>query len=467
MKRQIFTWAARLLVVALLALGGVRWGVPAYKQYFKPKKTTVFVPVTTVREGGFTVSFHEIGTLIAEKSVFVSSRINGKLITLVDDGGIVKEGDRIALLDGTDLEKEMRNNNLAYQNSLADIGRAQNELEIFKAANQTEVDQAQAELDFDKTELERVKKQLEKKIRLSQDKLVPKSEVEDAELQVRIKELDVLKGEKNLVLKKREIMATERQKAADVRNVEFKSNIARLNYEDTLGKSENTVILAPAPGLVVLSKTYSPDGRRRLQPGDDVRPKQVICEIPDMKSMQVRVLVGETDVSRVHNDMPVRIRLEADPAKLFHGKVVKISNLASEGSAMDANYTPGKKIFEVTVAVRETDPKMLKPGMTADVEFIKEELKTAVFVPLEAVTEKDGKTWVYVRKSGKYRKTQIKTGLHNDNFVAVTKGLRPGDVVALRNPSAVSGTEGSSASDEKKGDGKTGKPVPLIEEPAR
>lgn len=72
--------------------------------------------------------------------------------------------------------------------------------------------------------------------------------------------------------------------------------------------------------------------------------------------------------------------------------------------------------------------------MTADVEFISKSLNNAIYVPIESVNEKDGSTFVFVKNGSDYKRTTVKTGISNDNFVCITKGLKKGQVVALRDP---------------------------------
>ena len=132
--------------------------------------------------------------------------------------------------------------------------------------------------------------------------------------------------------------------------------------------------------------------------------------------------------------MRTLIRLEAVPDKVFHGTVDDISSLATEGRWYESGTTPGRKNFEVTIKVKESDPKTLKPGMTADVEFICDTVKDAVYVPLEAVIERGGKTYVFVKDGARYRRTVVETGKPNDTFVCIKKGLRNGQLVALRDP---------------------------------
>jgi HlyD family secretion protein len=197
---------------------------------------------------------------------------------------------------------------------------------------------------------------------------------------------------------------------------------------------KHAVINAPAGGLVVISKDWTPDGRRKLQEGDSIRPRQTICQLPDLSSMLVKVQVGEADAPRVRVDIPCMIKLEAVPNKVFHGTVKDISSLATEPLPWESGSTPGRKNFEVTVAGSEVNPKILKPGMTADVEFICDTVARALYIPLECVTEEAGVTYVFVKEGRHFKRTRAVTGKQNDNFVCVQRGLAKGQVIALRDP---------------------------------
>lgn len=435
MRKQIQLWGTRTFAVVLLVLGVQHWGVPLYKQYFTPKKTVAFVPTTKVSEGKFVVSFHEIGTLDAEKSVSVSTETGGSVISLVADGKIVQPGDALVVMDTNDIMRDVRNAQLTYKNALADIDRAEAELDILKKSNETEVQQAEAQLDFDKAERDQAAEQLKKKERLAEDKLVPGDQVDQAKIEVRSKGLAVTKGEMALILKKKEVESKERQKVSEIRKVTFAADIAKSGLEEVQNRMKKATITAPSGGLVVIAKTWSADGERKLQEGDVTRPRQNICNLPDLSSMRVKVQVGESDAPRVKTGMPTIIRLEAVPNKVYHGTVISISRLATEAQPWEAGATPGRKNFEVAIAVKETDPKVLNPGMTADVEFICDTVNKSVYVPIECVSERGGKTYVFVKSGGRFVRTEIETGKSNDNFICVKKkGLTKGQEVALRDP---------------------------------
>lgn len=434
MKQQIKVWGSRVFVVGLLVVAMNHWGLPMYKQYFTPKNEEAYIPTTRVASGKFLVSFHEIGVLEAERSVPVVSQSAGRIISLVHEGIIVGTGERLVELDTSDLQREVRNLQLSYENAQADVRRVEAELEILREANRTEIEQSQAQLDFDENELKNSRRELEKQRRLAEDRLVPQSAVDKAEFDVRAKELSVLKGTKALSLKQRETESKEEQKKADVRNVEFRAHTAKVVLEEAEERMQQSVITAPSGGMVVLSRDWTPDGRRKLREGDNVRPRQTICLLPDLTSMLAKVQVGESDAPRVNVGMPVQIRLEAIPDKVFNGTVTDIAGLATEASVWETTSTPGRKNFEVTISIKESDPESLKPGMTADVEFICDVIDYATYVPLEAVVEREGKRYVFIREGDQFQRREVETGKRNDNFVCITSGLREGETVALRDP---------------------------------
>ena len=71
--------------------------------------------------------------------------------------------------------------------------------------------------------------------------------------------------------------------------------------------------------------------------------------------------------------------------------------------AQEEKERRGTKFFGVTVQVNESEPR-LRPGMTARVEIQVEERRSALYVPLEAVFEKEGRHIVYVGRADALRR---------------------------------------------------------------
>lgn len=457
MKELIKTWVIRIIAIAILVVLVRKWGIPLYHQYFTQEKAIAFIPTAEVKKGSFAVSFHDIGTLEAEKSVPVMSMVDGKIIRLVPDGKIVQTGDLIAELDTTEIKNQLRSAQLTYDSAKSDVLKADEDLKILKASDETEVKQSQVDLDFAKTQLKQAQEQLDKKKRLAKDKLIPGDQVLQAETDVESKQLDITKKEMALELEKKKVESQENQKRDDIRKVKSAAEIQKNGFEDVQRHMSQAVIKAPSGGLVVLSMTWD-SGRRKLQEGDQARPQESLCSLPDLNTMQVKVKVGESDAPRIHMGMPVLIRLDAVPGRVFHGNVKDVANLVKTADWYEASA--GRNSVDVTISLKEKDARVLKPGMKTDVEFVCKSINNAVYVPIESVIEKGGETYVYVKQGKKYSKSKVKTGSSNDNFVCITTGLKPGEVVALRDPTRPLDDQ-SSNSQSSADKGKKEKSAPL------
>jgi multidrug efflux pump subunit AcrA (membrane-fusion protein) len=85
--------------------------------------------------------------------------------------------------------------------------------------------------------------------------------------------------------------------------------------------------------------------------------------------------------------------------------------------------------------------------MTARVEIQVEERRKALFVPLEAVFEREGRAYVYVARGRRAVAREVVLGPSNADFVVVEKGLARGGRVCLRDPGAPPSDFGSLTSE--------------------
>jgi multidrug efflux pump subunit AcrA (membrane-fusion protein) len=83
------------------------------------------------------------------------------------------------------------------------------------------------------------------------------------------------------------------------------------------------------------------------------------------------------------------------------------------------------------ILIDGSDPR-LKPGMSASAEIVTDRLTDAIYVPLESVFEKDGKTVVY--SAGSTKPIPVEVGQKNADFIVINSGLKPGQKISLRDP---------------------------------
>jgi RND family efflux transporter MFP subunit len=137
-------------------------------------------------------------------------------------------------------------------------------------------------------------------------------------------------------------------------------------YRDQLN---DTVIRSPISGIVV---------SKNLQVGEWVVPGMAILTIDDLSTIWARVDVEETDLGSIKLGSPARVRLATDPPQYYTGQVIAIGQ---EGQfATETDVRRGRqdlRTFYVKVRVLQANGD-LKPGMTAEVSFARNQNQSAL-----------------------------------------------------------------------------------------
>jgi HlyD family secretion protein len=486
--RSVRTALRRLLRLALLAalVGGVAWGTRTIssRSALADPESMVVPETTVVRQGSFEVVTAATGRMRAHQTVTVLTpdMEGGKVTSIATDGVQVTKGQVICQLDATDFKRDLREKSLAYENARAEISKtkadrslesrnsdaavtkAQEELRILKESNAQLLRQAEAQRAFDEANLKRSQTELERKKRQADERLIPKEQVELAEIDLRAKEFALDKAVKELALQKEKAATTERQKQTDVDNARFTASTAqrktvdesssatqkaerlKKQMEEARDRFDWCTIRAPASGLLVLSREWREGGQRVTRVGDQVDARSELAEIPDLTKMVAQCKLPEREIGGVHVGAPARIRLEEDPERFYHGVVSRISSVAEEVAPWEtSNLSPGTRAFTITIDLREHDPKRLLPGVTANVEMIVRRLPNAVFVPKECVFDQGERHVVYRwapipgatgPRHGRLIPTPVTPGQQNARYVVIRRGLRPGARVATQSPMA-------------------------------
>ena len=89
-----------------------------------------------------------------------------------------------------------------------------------------------------------------------------------------------------------------------------------------------------------------------------------------------------------------------------------------------------KKIFPAEVLITESDLR-LKPGMTVSCEYITYESDNEMYVPNNCILQENKHCYVFVKKRGSVRKTEVKTGPSNNTFTVVSGEIKEGQSLEL------------------------------------
>ncbi|HLO32642.1 MAG TPA: efflux RND transporter periplasmic adaptor subunit [Anaerolineales bacterium] len=161
-------------------------------------------------------------------------------------------------------------------------------------------------------------------------------------------------------------------------------------------------------------------------PGDQVNAGDVAFRLDDLSSLLVDVQVSEVDINNISVDQQATLSFDAILGKTYHGQVVEV---AQAGTA-----DQGVVNFTVTVELTDADASV-KPGMTAAVNIVVQEMKDVLLVQNRAVRLVDSDRVVYVLENGQPVKKTVRLGSSSDSMSVVTGGdVKEGDTVVLNPP---------------------------------
>lgn len=381
-----------VIAVLLVVILGGYYGVEAI---FTPD---IEVPTARVKRGEFIIGLKANGEVDAKRAYSVTApRIRGLQITwLAPEGSMVNIGDPVMKFDATqqtadltDFESQLNINQTALE-------RARQELSIQE--KQLTLDLQKAERNYDEKKHEAPRLAEEAKLELDLAKLNFNAKIEQIKS-------DVAKAE------------------LEVKRAQDKVNLARKELEQL-------TVTAPIPGMVVYLEIWKGGTMGKVQEGDSPWPGQGIINLPDLGEMVIKATVSEVDASKVDSGQQVIVTLDAMPEKEYHGVVTKKGTLARK-----KEFGSRVNVFDVEVALSDHD-ELCKPGMSASCDIVVSKLDSVVSVPLEAVFEEEGKTYVYLQNK---KRQDIEVGRKNDMEIEITAGLSGNETICLVDPN-VGGT---------------------------
>lgn len=284
-----------------------------------------------------------------------------------------------------------------------------------------------------------------------------------AELSGTVREIDFVSGAtaaKGQVLVRLDTTSEQ----AQLRAAKAQAELARLNLERARGlyaqgvvskadlDSREAEFLKTGGDVEVIQATITKKtihapfggrlGIRSVNLGQFVNPGDAIVSLHSLDPVFVDFSVPEQQLARVQRALDVRVMTDATPGRVFTGKVTALN------PEVDASSRNVK--VQATVANSDGD---LRPGMFARVQLVLPETEPILAIPSTAVLHAPYGDSVFVisdvkdEKSGKTVKqvqmTTVRLGLTRGDFVAVTAGLKAGQMVAtsgvfkLRNGSPV------------------------------
>lgn len=284
--------------------------------------TPITYSTVTVGKGTIAAQVTANGTLSARGTVQVGAQVSGRIVELhADFNDAVKKGQVLAKIDPQLFQAQIQQQQAAVALASAKVNKAQ---------------VAVADAD----------RQYKRQKSLQEQQLVAGATVESAEVAY-----DTAKAS---------LVAARAQAAQAQANL----SQAKLNMS-------YTTIYSPTDG-VVLSRAV--DVGQTVASSLSAPTLFTIAE--DLSRMQIDTAVAEADVGRLTEGMKAQFTVDAFPGKTFEGVVRQVRNAPTT--------TSGVVTYDAVIDVENAD-KSLRPGMTANVTFVLQQVADAIKIPNAAL----------------------------------------------------------------------------------
>jgi RND family efflux transporter MFP subunit len=208
-------------------------------------------------------------------------------------------------------------------------------------------------------------------------------------------------------------------KAFEIAQAQVAQVKASLDYAKI--QLDYTRIIAPINGVVASVST---------QEGETVAAMfaaPTFLTIIDLKRLEVRAYVDETDISKVREGQKTEFTVDTYPGIVFEG-IVKAIYPKAEIVDNVVNYV-------VIIDISNSKSKILRPEMTATVNILNESLEGVIAIPNKAITHKNGVDVVYVLNHGQAEEKKVTTGVKSKSLTQIVSGLTENEKLILNKQS--------------------------------
>jgi HlyD family secretion protein len=405
------------------------------------EKTEVLIEKAELRKIIETVSAS--GKVQPEIEVKISPDVSGEIVEMnVKEGDIVKKGAVLCKINPSIYESNLEKMEAAVNTSKANVANAKARLAQAKAAY------TNAELVYNRNK------------KLSEQNAISQAEFDAATASFQSSKAEVEAAEQSVL------------------GSEFNVKNALASKKEANDNLLRTTILAPVNGKV--SKLNVELGERVV--GTSQMAGTEIMRIADLNEMEVNVEVNENDIVRLQLGDTSDIEVDAYLDRVFKGVVTEVANSANiVGSSADqvTNFTVKIRILQESytdlIPANQSNYSPFRPGMSATVDIHTQTVENTLSIPIQAVTSRDDTTsygtkkdkkkfesgtkenesttenvdtktkkaekvkeYVFVFSDGKAKLQEVTTGIQDNNFIEIKKGLSNGTEIIYGPYSAVS-----------------------------
>lgn len=213
----------------------------------------------------------------------------------------------------------------------------------------------------------------------------------------------------------------------DDKNLVITDAIKR-TFEKTQFDLDNSVLDVELQQLAVeFSNLYSPingivTAVTAPIAGVNISPTDAQFEITNPKTIYFSANADQTEVATLHSGIAGELVLDSYPDVKIPATIDRIAFTPTQGET--------GTVYAVVIKVKANNKDFnYRIGMTGDVTFTTKVKKKSLYVPVQFVTEQNGKKFVTIKKNETPVQKEVTTGFETDNFIEIKSGINEGDTV--------------------------------------
>lgn len=352
--------------------------------------TTVNVPIETVSQTGMVEQYPAVGTVTAQTSTLVASKIMGQVTAVkVKEGDLVKAGQPLVEIDQRDVAAQMRKTDAGISEvnqALAEVDKNIQAAELGKQAAEANSVAATAMFQRYQTLLER--------------KSVSQQEFDEVNARYKTALAETARAAAMIEAaraKRSQLEARLEQVKADQSGVQVMASFATLT--------------APMSGVITM---------KAVEVGTMAVPGMPLLRVETGDNFRLEATVEESRLAQITVGKEVPVQVDALGKTQLTGKVAEIVPAAD----------PGSRSFLVKVELPTN--AALRSGMYGKALFLIGE-KKSLSVPQTAVIERGQLTSVFVLdEKGIAHLRLVKTGKVTGDRVEILSGINAGEQIVAR-----------------------------------
>ncbi|MDZ7898150.1 MAG: efflux RND transporter periplasmic adaptor subunit [Arcicella sp.] len=196
---------------------------------------------------------------------------------------------------------------------------------------------------------------------------------------------------------------------ADYDNALNQVNNLKADLEYTKTLIDKTVLKAPFTGLI---------GLRQISEGAYISPTTIIATMQQVNKLKVDFTVPEEYSNFIRQGSVVEVSVDNNNASRCKAVVI--------AREPQINQTTRNLLIRASLSNCKANP-----GTFTKIYFKAGETKQDILIPTNAIIPDDKNKKVVVVKNGMATYAVVETGVRQENVVAITKGLTPGDTIVV------------------------------------